>query len=142
MAARGDRVLLTPEQERIIRDAHAGGATQDDAAYLAGVSRRLLVTRLADQLADVRWGQGRGRKARADPSQEEIERLKALPSGFGPALAEVWAALAKRPVDDAAFTAKLLDWEKAWVASRRSYKAITPADPVAEARALMMETAR
>jgi len=77
MAARGDRIKLTAEQERIIRDAHARGLTQDDAAYLAGVSRRLLVTRLADQLADVRWGQGRGRKARADPSQEEIERLKA-----------------------------------------------------------------
>jgi len=91
MAARGDRVLLTPEQERIIRDAHTRGLTQDDAAYLAGVSRRLLVTRLADQLADVRWGQGRGRKARADPTEEEIERLKAeirdrnghtLPSDF------------------------------------------------------------
>lgn len=27
------------------------------------------------------------------------------------------AALAKRPVDDAAFTARLLDWEKAWVGS-------------------------
>ena len=52
------------------------------------------------------------------------------------------AALAKRPVDDAAFTARLLDWEKNWVASPRTYKASPPADPVAEARALMMETAR
>lgn len=78
MPARGDRALLTPEQERIIRDAHARGLTQDDAAWLAGVSRRLLVTRLADQLADVHWGQGRGRKARADPTEEEIERLKAV----------------------------------------------------------------
>lgn len=52
------------------------------------------------------------------------------------------AALAKRPVDDAAFTAKLLDWEKAWVAAPHIYKAIAPADPVAEARALMQETAR
>ena len=78
MPARGDRALLTPDQERIIRDAHARGLTQDDAAWLAGVSRRLLVTRLADQLADVHWGQGRGRKARADPTQEEIERLKAV----------------------------------------------------------------
>lgn len=77
MPARGDRALLTPEQERIIRDAHARGLTQDDAAWLAGVSRRLLVTRLADQLADVHWGQGRGRKARADPTQEEIEAMKA-----------------------------------------------------------------
>ena len=78
MPARGDRALLTPDQERIIRDAHARGLTQDDAAWLAGVSRRLLVTRLADQLADVHWGQGRGRKARADPTEEEIERLKAV----------------------------------------------------------------
>lgn len=77
MAARGDRVRLTPDQERTIRDAHARGLTQDDAAWLAGVSRRLLVTRLADQLADVHWGQGRGRKSRADPTEEEIERLKA-----------------------------------------------------------------
>lgn len=77
MAARGDRVLLTPDQERIIRDAHARGLTQDEAAWLAGVSRRLLVTRLADQLADIRWGQGRGRKRRGDPSEEEIERMKA-----------------------------------------------------------------
>jgi hypothetical protein len=79
MAARGDRVLLSPEQERIIRDAHARGLTQDDAAWLAGVSRRLLVTRLADQLADVHWGQGRGKKRRedADPTAEDIERMKA-----------------------------------------------------------------
>jgi hypothetical protein len=78
MAARGDRVLLTPEQERVIRDAHARGLTQDDAAWLAGVSRRLLCTRLADQLADIRWGQGRGRKRRADsdPAEDEIEAMK------------------------------------------------------------------
>jgi hypothetical protein len=36
-----------------------------------------LVTRLADQLADVHWGQGRGRKARADPTEGEIEAMKA-----------------------------------------------------------------
>ena len=78
MPARGDRALLTPEQERIIRDAHSRGLTQDDAAWLAGVSRRLLVTRLADQLADVHWGQGRGRKARADPTEGEIEAMKAV----------------------------------------------------------------
>jgi hypothetical protein len=79
MAARGDRLALTPEQLRIIRDAHARGLTQDDAAWLAGVSRRRLQLRLADQLADVHWGQGRGPKRRGDcdPSDEEIENLKA-----------------------------------------------------------------
>jgi hypothetical protein len=78
MAARGDRVMLTDEQVRIIRDAHARGLTQDDAAWLAGVPRRLLQTRLADQLADVHWGQGRGPKRRGDcdPSEDEIEALK------------------------------------------------------------------
>lgn len=78
MPARGGRTLLTPTQEQIIRDAHARGLTQDDAAWLAGVSRRLLVTRLADQLADVHWGQGRGPKRRGDcdPSDADIERMK------------------------------------------------------------------
>jgi len=78
MAARGDRLALTPEQERVIRDAHARGLTQDDAAWLAGVSRRRLQIRLADQLADVHWGQGRGPKRRGDcdPSDEEIEKIK------------------------------------------------------------------
>ena len=79
MAARGDRLALTPDQLRIIRDAHSRGLTQDDAAWLAGVSRRRLQIRLADQLADVHWGQGRGPKRRGDcdPSDEEIEVIKA-----------------------------------------------------------------
>ena len=78
MPARGGRTLLTPTQEQIIRDAHARGLTQDAASGLAGVSRRLLVTRLADQLADVHWGQGRGPKRRGDcdPSNADIERMK------------------------------------------------------------------
>lgn len=77
MPARGNRTLLTPDQERIVRDAIARGLTQDEAAWLAGVSRRLLVTRLQDQLADVRIGQGRGRKRReVDPTEEEIEAMK------------------------------------------------------------------
>lgn len=78
MPARGNRTLLTPTQEAIVRDAIARGLTQDEAAWLAGVSRRLLVTRLDDQLADVRIGQGRGKKRRAevDPTEEEIEAMK------------------------------------------------------------------
>lgn len=79
MPARGNRTLLTPDQERIIRDAIARGLTQEEAAWLAGISRRLLQTRLADQLADVRIGQGRGKKRRGevDPTEEEIEAMKA-----------------------------------------------------------------
>jgi len=79
MPARGNRTLLTPTQEQIVRDAIARGLTQDEAAWLAGVSRRLLVTRLQDQLADVRIGQGRGKKRRGevDPTEEEIEAMKA-----------------------------------------------------------------
>lgn len=52
------------------------------------------------------------------------------------------AALTRQPVDDAALTAALLDWEKSWVASPQTYRASAPADPVAEARTLMMQTAR
>ena len=78
MPAAGDRVLLTPDQERIVREAIRDGLTQDQAAFLAGITRRLLVTRLADQLADVRVGQGRGPKRRGDcdPTEAEIERMK------------------------------------------------------------------
>ncbi len=79
MPARGNRTLLTPDQERIVRDAIARGLTQEEAAWLAGISRRLLQTRLADQLADVRIGQGRGRKRRGDidPTEEEIAAMTA-----------------------------------------------------------------
>lgn len=78
MPARGDRELLTARQESIVRDALARGLTQDQAAFLAGITRRLLVTRLADQLRDCRIGQGRGPKRRGDcdPSEEEIETMK------------------------------------------------------------------
>jgi len=78
MPARGDRELLTPAQEAIVRDALARGLTQDQAAFLAGIPRRLLQTRLADQLVDVRVGRGRGPKRRGecDPTEAEIEAMK------------------------------------------------------------------
>ncbi|NBW85453.1 MAG: hypothetical protein EBR23_01130 [Planctomycetia bacterium] len=68
--------LLTPAQLRTIRMALESGSTRDEAAFLAGITRRLLDTRLRDQLADVRVGQGRrGRtKPGTDPTPEEIAR--------------------------------------------------------------------
>lgn len=68
--------LLTASQLRTIRKALAAGATRDEAAFAAGITRRLLDTRLRDQLADVRVGQGRrGLTPRGeDPTPEEIAR--------------------------------------------------------------------
>lgn len=52
------------------------------------------------------------------------------------------AALARRPLDDAAFTKKLRAWEDAWVADARVYRATAPHDAIGDARALMTEIAR
>ena len=75
MARRGQKKLLTDEQVQVIRSAYAGGATHREAAFLAGITVRLLATRLEDQLADLRGARGRnGRRCRpADPPPEEIE---------------------------------------------------------------------
>lgn len=54
------RQPLTPDQEAAVRRALADGATRDQAAAIAGITRRMLDTRLRDQLADVRVGRGRG----------------------------------------------------------------------------------
>ena len=69
--------LLTPDQERIVREALLAGSSRDEAAWLAGISRRRLDARLRDQLRDVRVGQGRGggAKGREPPSPDEIERM-------------------------------------------------------------------
>lgn len=67
--------LLSPEQERIVRDALARGETHAEAAAAAGVSYSRLKTRLYDQLIDLRVGQGRReapRSCRRDPTPEEI----------------------------------------------------------------------
>jgi hypothetical protein len=56
--------LLTPDQERAIREALKAGATQGEAAAIAGISRRRLGTRLADQLSDLRVGRGRRERNR------------------------------------------------------------------------------
>lgn len=71
--------LLTNEQAKKAREALLAGATRTEAAALIGVSRRRLDTRLNDQLADVRVGQGRRERdqrsrwqAADDPTPEEI----------------------------------------------------------------------
>ena len=71
--------LLTPQQERLVRQALTEGATRTEAAALIGISRRRLDTRLGDQLADVRVGQGRRERNRRtrwsdsdDPDPETI----------------------------------------------------------------------
>jgi hypothetical protein len=67
--------FLSHDQEQIVRDALARGATHAEAAEAAGVSYRRLKTRLYDQLLDLRVGQGRReapRSCRRDPTPEEI----------------------------------------------------------------------
>lgn len=78
MPARGQRKWLTAVQIKIVRDAIAIGLTQDQAAFLAGVSRRRLAMRLEDQLRDLRVGRGRGPKRRGDcdPTEAQIEKMK------------------------------------------------------------------
>lgn len=80
MSARGERTLLTYAQQKIVRDAIREGHSQAEAAWLAGISLRLLQTRMLDQLTDVRSGRGRRGTKRlpiVDPTPEEIEKLKA-----------------------------------------------------------------
>ncbi|WP_159760089.1 alpha-N-acetylglucosaminidase [Sphingomonas sp. 8AM] len=52
------------------------------------------------------------------------------------------AALARRPVDEAAFLKRLHAWEGRWVGDGRAYRAAAPADAVGAARALMAQVAR
>ena len=70
---------LTDRQANIIRVAIGRGLTQDQAAYLAGITRRRLQLRLSDQLSDCRVGRGRGPKRHrlGDPTEAEIEAMKA-----------------------------------------------------------------
>lgn len=51
--------FLPPAVEMRVRKLLTEGATRDEAAALVGITRRRLDTRLADQLADLRVGQGR-----------------------------------------------------------------------------------
>ena len=83
MAARGDRVMLTAEQEQLARAALAAGATADAAAVSAGVTYQRIKWALYEtgQLGDVRVGQGRRGSIRPihhclEPTEAEIERMK------------------------------------------------------------------
>jgi hypothetical protein len=90
--------LLTPEQERIVREALVGGATRHEAAALIGITRQRLDTRLRDQLKDLRVGQGRrerNRQPQADPEPWEIAlRAAAIRRTWPP---ERW--LNAKPID-------------------------------------------
>jgi transposase len=75
MPRKGEKQLLTREQEALARAAFARGATRDEVAFLLGVSRSILEGRMKDQLRDVRPGQGRHSNRRTeDPSPAEIEQ--------------------------------------------------------------------
>ena len=83
MAARGDRVMLTAEQEQLARAALAAGATADVAAIAAGITYQRLKWALYEtgQLGDVRVGQGRRGSIRPihhclEPTEAEIEAAK------------------------------------------------------------------
>ena len=79
MPVKGAKKWLTGEQEQIVRQAYASGATCREAAFLAGVTVFVLAARLEDQVRDLRRGRGRGgRRGRAvDPTPEEIEQRRA-----------------------------------------------------------------
>jgi hypothetical protein len=67
--------LLSPEQERIIREAWAAGVPRDEVAALAGVTLHVFEARRRDQLADLPRrprGVGGGRRGDVDPSEEEL----------------------------------------------------------------------
>lgn len=73
------RKWLSAEQEEIVRQAYAKGATSAEAAFLAGVTVSVLQARLNDQVRDIRKGRGRGgrRGKPVDPSPEEIAQRRA-----------------------------------------------------------------
>jgi len=78
---------LTPEQEAEARRLLTSGATRDETAVAIGVSVSRLVSRLADQLRDVRVGRGRGGGPRPspDPTPREIwERAAELRQHWPP----------------------------------------------------------
>jgi hypothetical protein len=73
MPRKGEKCLLSKEQETAARAAFARGATRDEVAFQIGVSRSILEGRLRDQLRDVRTGQGKHSNRRTvDPTPDEI----------------------------------------------------------------------
>lgn len=92
MGRKGVRQLLTPEQERIVRETIAEGETRSEAAFRAGITAQFLETRMRDQLADLRVGKGcgGGRRVIVDPTFEEIRRRRLLVrSRWSPAMEAV-----------------------------------------------------
>jgi plasmid stabilization system protein ParE len=80
------RQYLTPQEERRVREAWADGGRRDEVAAAAGITVARLVSRLADQLADLPKrgrGVGGGRRRKdeeadgPDPTQDEIRLLAA-----------------------------------------------------------------
>lgn len=74
---RSQKQLLPEQVATRLRILIRGGATRDEAAAAVGITRRFLDTRLRDQLADLRVGQGRQRRFRqlvdcVDPTAAEI----------------------------------------------------------------------
>lgn len=59
---RSTKRLLPPAVEMRLRKLLTDGATRDEAAATLGISRSMIDTRLRDQLADLRVGQGRQRR--------------------------------------------------------------------------------
>jgi len=93
---------LSPEQEAKAREMLLAGFSRDMAAQVIGVSSRLLAARLEDQLADLRVGQGRGKKTRQpDPTPEEIrERAAAVRRTWSPEEEEARRLNFTGPIDD------------------------------------------
>jgi hypothetical protein len=74
-----DTRYLPRRVERLLRRLLRGGATRDEAAAAAGITRSLLDTRLRDQLSDLRVGRGRRERDRTirDPTPEQIRQRAA-----------------------------------------------------------------
>jgi hypothetical protein len=70
----GETRYLPRAVERAVRRLLRQGATRDEAAAAVGITRSLLDTRLRDQLADLRVGQGRRERGRTlrDPTPKQI----------------------------------------------------------------------
>ena len=75
------KLWLSPEQEQLARRLLADGVCHRDVASAVGVTYRRLLTRILDQLADAKVGQGRGggRPRRGlrlvDPTPDEIATI-------------------------------------------------------------------
>ena len=75
------RLRLTAEQERTVREAIAGGATQREAADLVGIRPYQLEQILADELRDLRVGRGRQRESLRGRRRDDRGRVLPLDEG-------------------------------------------------------------